>query len=131
MSLDEKKKRTLIFGVIALAVVVGAGWALTSTGDSATTPVVDRRVSDDSTDNEALEAQDVAVRSSPQGGSGRSRLEGDAATEADGDDELVAGVEKKTRRNKKNKKRRAKKQDDDEDEAASASKKAPHPPYGK
>lgn len=131
MSLDAKKKRTLTFGVIGLVVIVGIVWAVMSTGDSAAARAVARRVSDDSTDNEVLESQDVAVRSSPQSGSGGNRLEGDSAIEADQDDKLVAGVEKKTRRNKKGRKRRARKQDDDEDEAASASKKVPHPPYGK
>lgn len=131
MSLDAKKKRTLTFGVIALVALVGIVWAVTSTGDSATARALDRRVSDDSTDDEVLQTQDVAVRSSPQSRSGRSRLEGDSATEADQDDKLVAGIEKKTKRNKKSKRRRTKKQENDEEEAASSSKKIPHPPYGK
>ena len=131
MSLDTKKKRTLTIGAIALIAVVGVVWALTSTGDSATARVVDRRVTDDSTNDEALEVQDVAVRSSPQSRSGRDRLEGASAKVADRADEAVAAVEKKTKRGKKARKRRAQKQQDDDEEAAGASNKRPHPPYGK
>ena len=131
MSLDAKKKRMLAIGAIALVAVVGVVWALTSTGDSATARVVDRRVTDDSADEEALETQDVAFRSSPQSPSGRSRLEGDSTMESDREDKSVAGVEKKTKRQKKGKRRRTKRQQDDEEEAASSSKKAPRQPYGK
>ena len=131
MSLDAKKKRMLAIGAIALVAVVGVAWALTSTGDSATARVVDRRVTDDSADEEALETQDVAFRSSPQSPSGRSRLEGDSTMESDREDKSVAGVEKKTKRQKKGKRRRTKRQQDDEEEAASSSKKAPRQPYGK
>lgn len=131
MSLDAKKKRMLTFGVIALVAVVGIVWAVTSTGDSATARAVDRRVADDSTDDGSLETQDVAVRSSPQSRSGRSRLEGSSAAEADQDDKLAGGVEKKTKRNKKARRRRSQKQEDDEEEAANSANKRVHPPYGK
>ena len=132
MSLDAKKKRMLVFGVIALVAIVGVGWTIASTGSSATPRAVDLRVADDSMDQDELESPGtVAVRSSPQSRSGRSRLEGASATDADRDDKLVGGVEKKTKRSKKSKRRRAKKEQDDEVEAASSSNKAPHPPYGK
>ena len=131
MSLDAKKKRMLAIGAIALVAVVGVAWALTSTGDSGTARVVDRRVTDDSANDEAFETQDVAFRSSPQSPSGRSRLEGDSTMESDREDKSVAGVEKKTKRQKKGKRRRTKRQQDDEEEAVSSSKKAPRQPYGK
>ena len=132
MSLDAKKKRMLAIGAIALVVVVGVVWALTSTGDSTTAREVDRRVADDSIDQEDLESVGtVAVLSTPQSRSGSSRLEGASAADVDRDDQLVGGVEKKTKRNKKTRRRRAKKQQDDEVEAGSSSSKASHPPYGK
>lgn len=132
MSLDAKKKRTLTVGVIALVAVAGIVWALTSNGDSATARVVDRRGADDSTDQEDLESADtVAVRSSPQSGSGSSRLEGTTDAEADRDDKLAGGVDKKTKRTKKTRRRRTQKRQDDEEEAASAANKKVIPPYGK
>ena len=131
MSLDAKKKRTLIIGVIAVVVMVGVGWALTSTGDSATTRVVERPVTQDSADDGSLEAQDVAVRSAPQSQSARGRLEGAPAAGADQADDAVAAVEKKTKRNKKNRRRKAQRKQDDDEEEALAPGKAPHPPYGK
>ena len=132
MSLDAKKKRMLAFGGIALVLVVGIGWALTSSGSSPTVRATDRRVADDSIDNDDLVSQDdVAVRSAPQSRSGRSRLEGTSATAPARDDKLVDGVEKKTKRNKKPKRRKSRKQEDDEEEAATAANKKIHPPYGK
>lgn len=132
MSLDAKKKRLVVIGAIALIPVAGIAWALTSSGDSSPAPVVDRRVADDPAVEEDLESTDaVAARSSPQGRSGSSRLGSASDTEADRDDKLVGGVDKKTKRTKKTKRRRTQKRQDDEEEAASAANKKVIPPYGK
>ena len=131
MRLDAKNKRSLTFGVIALVAVAGIAWALSSTGTSATARPVDGRVADYSTEDETLDSADVAVRSAPQSRSGRSRLEGAPATEADVHEDSVAGVEKKTKRTKKPKRRRTRKQRGDEEEEVTSSGKKPHPPYGK
>ena len=131
MSLDAKSKKTLAFVGIAIVAVAGIAWTFSSADNSVSARPVPSRVANDTADDETFESIEVAVRSSPQGRSGRSRLEAAPVTEADQKNDAVADIEAKTKRDKKRKRRRTSKRREQEEETASAPSKKPHPPYGK